>query len=74
MDLFRNSISDINPLGKAKFKKLNTLSLYTNKISDISVLEKIKFEKLEELDLRNNKIDVEQNNLIISKMKSTLKI
>ena len=59
---------------KVSFKELKKLYLKTNKISDIKILEKVKFEKLEILDLRENNINKLQNNLMISKMKSILKI
>ena len=68
-----NNISNIDILLKFNFKELKELYLSNNKISDIKVLEKVKFEKLEFLDLSLNEIDLTQNNLIISKLKSLLK-
>ena len=73
LDLGENKISDINILEKVNFKELKQLNLYNNKISDIEVLEKVKFEKLEELYLTGNEIDLAKNNLIISKLESSLK-
>ena len=67
-----NEISDINILEKVNFKELKQLGLNNNNISDIKVLEKVKFEKLELLSLGENNIDLEKNNLIISKLKSVL--
>ena len=74
LDLGGNNISDIKGLENVKFEKLEKLDLNNNEISDIKVLEKVKFDKLKLLDLSNNKIDLKQNNVIISKMKSILKI
>ena len=74
LNLGENKITDINVLEKVNFKELKQLGLHKNNISDIKVLEKVKFEKLELLNLGGNKINKIQNNLIISKMKSILKI
>ena len=63
----------MNQFSKINFKELKKLYLNNNNISDIKVLEKVKFEKLEVLDLSENKIDLAKNNLIISKLKSSLK-
>ena len=54
--LFKNNISDIQALEKAKFDKLEVLNLSTNNISDISVLSKVNFFNLKELNLGANKI------------------
>ena len=54
--LFKNNISDIQALEKAKFDKLEVLSLSYNNISDISVLNKVNFFNLKELNLGNNNI------------------
>ena len=69
-----NEISDINILEKVNFKELIRLYLNNNEISDIQVLEKVKFEKLEVLYLHRNKINLKKDKLIISKLKSLLKI
>ena len=53
---------------------MEELDLSYNEISDINILEKVNFKELKELDLRYNKIDENQKNLIISKMKTILKI
>ena len=73
LDLSDNNITDIKILEKVNFKELKELYLNYNNISDIKVLEKVKFEKLEELYLTGNEIDLAENNLIISKLKSLLK-
>ena len=54
--LFKNNISDIQILEKAKFDKLEVLCLSNNNISDISVLNKVNFFNLKELNLGNNNI------------------
>ena len=76
MHLAANNIDDIDILEKVNFKELKKIKidLYSNQISNINILEKVKFEKLEELNLLKNKIGVKQNNSIISKMKTILKI
>ena len=74
MHLASNNIDDIDILEKVNFKELKKIDLYGNHISNINILEKVKFEKLEELNLLKNKIGVKQNNSIISKMKTILKI
>ena len=66
-----NEISNnINILENVNVKELKELDLGNNNISEIKVLEKVKFEKLEKLDLGGNEIDLAENNLIISKLKS----
>ena len=61
--LFKNKISDIQPLETAKLDKLELLNLRHNNIKDISVLNKVNISNLKELNLGNNnilKIDVLQ--------------
>ena len=76
LDLEDNDLGNegLKELCKINFKELKALGLYKNNISDIKVLEKAEFEKLELLDLSENKLNKIQNKLIISKMKSILKI
>ena len=56
--LLENSISNIEPLLRAKFKKLKHLGLGSNKIGDenIPYLCKMKFDQLEELNLYSNNL------------------
>ena len=63
----------MNYLCKIEFKELKRLYLDNNKISDIKVLEKVKFDKLEILSLSKNKISKNENNSIISKLKTKIK-
>ena len=74
LDLSINQISDINVLEKVNFKELKELYLDWNKISDIKILVKIKFDKLKILDLSVNPISKQENEQIISNLKSKLKI
>ena len=70
IDLGYNKISDINILENANFPKLKILYLYGNNISEIKVLYKI---NVEIINISNNKINIEENNEIISYLKSFLK-
>ena len=54
LNLYINSISDIESLKNFICEKLEILLLNNNKIADISVLEKVKFEALKELNLSKN--------------------
>ena len=56
--LLENSISNVKPLLKAKFKKIKRLGFGRNKIGNenIPYLLKMKFEQLEELNLFSNNI------------------
>ena len=74
LDLTKNRIKNISVLEKVKFNELKELYLSGNNISDIKVLEKVKFEKLEILNLIYNQISKVENKMIISKLKSKIKI
>ena len=56
--LLENSISNVKPLLKAKFKKIKRLGFGRNKIGDENVpyLLEMKFEQLEELNLYSNNL------------------
>jgi len=75
--LLENSISNIKPLLRAKFKKIKNLGFGRNKIGDENVpyLLEMKFEQLEELNLySNNLTDCKIFNLQNSQNLPNLKI
>ena len=72
LDLKENIISDINILEKVNFRELKKLDLSSNNISDIQVLKNIHFEKLEILFIHGNKIDLIENQILISELKSKI--
>jgi len=73
LSFHRNKINDIDILEKVNFKDLKKLYFCYNNISNIKIFEKVEFKKLEILHLNNNLINKEENDLIISKLKSKLK-
>ena len=54
--LYRNSIADTTPLGKANLPKLVLLSLNSNKINSLSFLENNSLKELRELYISDNQI------------------
>jgi len=54
--LYRNSIADTTPLGKANLSKLVLLSLNSNKINSLSFLENNSLKELRELYISDNQI------------------
>ena len=74
LNLSFNEISNINILEKVNFKKLKELDLSENNISDINILEKIDFKELKVLDLGENKIKEDENNYILTSLKSKINI
>ena len=72
LELKENFITDINILEKVNFKVLKKLDLSFNNISDIQALKNMDLENLEILFLNGNKIDLIENQIFISELKSKI--